>query len=107
VVEWSPIIREVLSLPPHVDIVVPKIPLPKEARRTLGEFRGQVADWEIKLEDGRRIHIVEFEDCYKVHWDLVSPHENPIGHLRKDAKHWYDLLLDVLTMLRSRFQKPF
>jgi len=51
------------------------------------------------LPDRRRIHIVEFEKFYKIHWDWVSPYENPLKHLRKDARHWYDLLIDALDGL--------
>lgn len=100
------IIRIVLSLPPHRDLTVIKSDwkLPEDARKTLGEPRGQKADWEITLKDGRRIHVVEFDKYYKIHWDLVSPCVNPLGHLRKDARHWYELLADFLSKLRYLFK---
>jgi len=100
------VIHIVLGLPPHTDLIVSKKEwqLPKNAKKTLGEPRGQKADWEIVLPDRRRIHIVEFEKFYKIHWDFVSPYENPLAHLKKDAPHWYELLLDFLTKLKSRIK---
>jgi len=100
------IIRIVLNLPPHEELVVSKSKwrLPPDAKKTLGELRGQIADWEITLDDERRIHIVEFEDHYMIHWDFVSPHVNPLKHLRLDAKHWYDLLITVLKLTKAKWK---
>jgi len=100
---WFEIINKVLSLPPHTDIIVsPKIPLPPNAKRTLGEAKGQIADWEITLSDGKRIHIVEFEDRYEIHWDIVSPRVDPLKHLRIDAPHWYEFIKSILMFLRLK-----
>jgi len=105
---WDRIIRFVLSLPQGVNVVVPKtIPLPENAKPTLGEAGilsfGRVRDWEITLPDGKRIHIVELGDRYLVHWDSVSPLEDPLGHLMKDSPKWYELIKSILTVIKNRF----
>ncbi len=93
---WSGLIEQVLRNGPYIDIVVPRYainhPLNDGFEETLGEFQGQTNDYELTLSDGRRIHIREFHDCYKVHWDKVSPKIDPFEHLRKDAPFWWALL---------------
>jgi len=98
------VVRTVLRLLPHEELVVPKSKWrpPPDAKKTFGELRGQIADWEITLEDGRRIHIVEFEDHYRIHWDIVSPHVDPLKHLRLDARYWYDVLVTALRLAIKR-----
>jgi hypothetical protein len=90
---WKKVILKVLKLKPHEDLIVRKdiLPHPKVAgfRETLGEPQGQLADYELVLDDGRRIHVREYEKYYRVHWDYVSPSIDPIGHLIYDAPHWF------------------
>jgi len=102
---WEAIIKRVLSLPPGVSLTVSKIGLPKEAKPSIGEATifGFGKDWEITLEDGKRIHIVELENCYLVHWDKISPLEDPLGHLMKDAPHWYEAVKAILLLIKNRF----
>jgi len=95
--EWASIIRGTLKLRPHEDIVIPrskvKHPLHVGFKRSIGEPKGQIADYRLRLIDGRSIHVREYKDCYKVHWDIVDPSVNPIEHLRYDAPHWYSMIL--------------
>jgi len=71
---WTEIIFKVLKLRAHEDLVIGKSILshPKVAGfiKTLGEPQSQIADYELVLEDGRRIHVREYEDYYKVHRDI-------------------------------------
>jgi len=80
-------------MPPHKSIRVPinDAPDPEKegAIRTIGEFKGQKADYEFTLNGGERIHIIKYKDFYEVHWDKVSPQINIIEHLRQDAPHWW------------------
>ncbi len=93
---WSTLIPLILSRPPHVDVMIPDhlVPDPKTEgfRVTLGEPHGQIADYELTLKDGRRVHVRKFEKFYKAHWDKVSPLIDFIGHLRYDAQHWWVIL---------------
>jgi len=90
---WFAISRNVLTKPPHVDVIIPKdmAPDPKEEgiKETIGEPQGQIQDYELTLQDGRRIHIRKFEKFYKAHWDKFSPIINAFEHLRYDAPHWW------------------
>jgi hypothetical protein len=80
------------KMPAHTDIIIPKslIPNPEAEgfRRTLGEPRGQKADYELTLEDGKRIHLLDYGDHYKAHWDWFSPLVDLIKHLLYDSPHW-------------------
>jgi hypothetical protein len=92
---WYSIIKRVLNMPPHKLIIVPidEVPDPEKegAVRTIGEYKGQEADYEFTLDEGR-VHIRKYKDHYEVHWDKVSPLVNAIEHLRQDAPHWWILL---------------
>ncbi|AEA46346.1 hypothetical protein [Archaeoglobus veneficus] len=97
---WGEVVSRVLRMDAHVDIVIPKhiVPNPIVAGfiETVGENQGQMKDYELTLPDGRRIHVREYEHCYKVHWDKVSPLVNPVEHLRRDAPDWWKVLLALL-----------
>lgn len=76
------------SLPPHVDVCIPReaVPHPGEAglKRTLGLGRGR--HYSLPLPDGGRLHVRDRGgDCYLAHWDVRDPHRDPIGHLILDS----------------------
>jgi len=100
-VNWDTLIELVLKLPPHKDVKVWKWeishPLMNGFKRSVGSPAGQKADYRLALNDGRSIHIREFDDFYRVHWDKKDPRVDPITHLAKDAPHW--LLVFVLMAL--------
>ena len=54
----------------------------------MGEAAGQFADYRLPLDDGREVHVREFDSVYTAHLDQVSAVRNPIGHLISDAPHW-------------------
>jgi hypothetical protein len=72
-------------------LVVDKISLPHPNYLGINIRRGlpagQWADYGIELPDGRGIHIKEYEDHYKVHWDRVAPSRSKIGHMIADAPY--------------------
>jgi len=87
--KWRLIISRVLELPPHKNIRLDKksVAHPRECsfRRRWGLPRGQLADWELVLEDGRGIHVREYRDRLEVHWDKVSPAVSRLKHLLRDS----------------------
>jgi len=102
-VNWQLVFDEVLTLPPHENIEVGKPNEPPEnAKLAIGTLRGQLADWEIPLTGGGRIHIVEFANRYLVHWDRKRPSRDPIGHLREDSPNMYNLVMTGMRWLFNR-----
>jgi len=98
---WVSIINEVLRRSPHEDITIPEDLLPDPEVvgfiKTIGEPQGEIAQYELMLHDGRRIHVRKFRGFYKVHWDYFSPLRDPINHLRYDAPHWWVLSITGLS----------
>jgi len=88
---------QIRSMPAHTDIIIPKSLIPDpEAEgfiRTLGEPRGQKADYELTLEDGKRIHLLDYGDHYKAHWDWFSPLVDPVKHLLYDSPQWLAVII--------------
>ncbi|MCS6768220.1 MAG: hypothetical protein RMJ59_05135 [Candidatus Nitrosocaldus sp.] len=97
---WGRIVEDVLDLPAHRDVVISKCwivhPTAVGFRRSIGEPKGQIADYRFALHDGRGIHVREYGDHYRVHWDMVDPSVSIVTHLKRDAPHIYMLLLGVL-----------
>lgn len=60
-------------------------PMAEGAERSIGLFRGQVADFRWTLADCRGVHAQEFDDYYEIHLDQIAPACDPIGHLQADA----------------------
>lgn len=61
------------------------IPRPEESGlfvRSIGEPKGQIADWRSSIPGSiRGIHVVEFRDRYEIHVDRFDPAKKPISHL--------------------------
>lgn len=78
-------------LKPHASITINKTsiehPLKAGLKKTIGEPAGQIADYEYIFSDGSRVHVREYENVYEIHWDILSPTVDPIGHLICDAPH--------------------
>jgi len=101
---WSNLIYRVLKLPVHQDIAVSKSailsPLEEGFIESIGDFKGQVADFRRPMPDGRSIHVREFKKHFLVHWDFRDPSLDPLGHLVQDAPHILGLLsLAALVVL--------
>ena len=90
-VTWDFVTLRVLQLPCHKDMRIKKSEIchPKYDgfQLNIGEPQGQLADYRKLLEDGRGLHIREYIDHYRIHWDKIHP-INLIGHLIEDAPHW-------------------
>lgn len=88
---WEQIINEVLTYPKHTDITIEKwrvSPLPNDFKPRPADDDGQIADYGLALEDETGIHVKEYDDYYKIHWDKKDPNVNPIGHLVYDSPKW-------------------
>jgi len=93
---WDNLIHHILRLPVHQDIAVSKSailsPLEEGFRVSIGEFKGQMADFRRPMPDGRSIHVKEFKKHFLAHWDFRDPSLDPLGHLVQDAPHILGLL---------------
>lgn len=100
---WVKIIRDVLEEEPHRDITIPKNTIAHPSicgfRRRIGFPKGQIADWDMVLPDGRGVHVREYSDYYRIHWDRVSPFVSRIGHLKRDAPGLFVLSVTGLSGL--------
>lgn len=94
--DWSSAIDHALSLPVHQDLELSKqdLPHPTEAGFVLsvGDPAGQQADYRLPLDDGRGVHVKEYEITYKIHWDHKDPGRDIIGHIVEDAPHWLPII---------------
>lgn len=81
---WNYVVVEVLHQPCHTNLKVRKTEIAHPSRSSFylstGEPQGQLADYRKCLQDGRGLHIREYEEYYLIHWDKVDP-SNIIGHL--------------------------
>ena len=99
---WAGVVNRVLANPVHVGLFLEKSSLPHPMSagfvNSIGELKGQLADWRMPLADGRGIHVVEFQSYYDAHWDFKDPTVDPVGHLLNDAAHWL-LLVGIVVAL--------
>lgn len=90
---WNNIISEVLVCN---TLIIPKflpdgaeMPHPSESglfRRSVGERKGQIADWRASISGSDRgVHVVEYPHVYKVHVDRYDPYKKPVEHLIHDS----------------------
>ena len=99
---WADVVRTVLENPVHIDTSFEKATLPPPESSgfvpSIGEFKGQVADWRLPLLDKRGIHAVEFEGEYSTHWDNKDPTVDWVDHLLEDAFHWV-IVIGAIALL--------
>ena len=90
---WNEVISSALA---HGNVDVPKVsvdgetvPEPMETGlfyRSIGEQKGQIADYRLSLKNSESgIHVVEFRDHYSVHVDRFDPARHPVKHLVHDS----------------------
>jgi len=96
-VDWLDVARALARLGVGVEVELGKDLLPHPSsmegfQLSLGLPRGQVADYRMGLEDGRCLHVVEYQDHYAVHLDSTDPSRDPLGHLLRDSPPWLALL---------------
>lgn len=90
---WNDIISQVLSC--HQMTLTKRLPdgtllpHPSESglfRRSVGERKGQIADWRASIAGSNRgVHVVEFKDTYSIHVDNYDPYKKPVEHLIHDS----------------------
>ena len=104
------LIKFVLNNPEHEDLIIPKAMLGNLSEfgfcESIGELQGQLRDFRLALPDRRGIHIREYNDYYKMHWDIVDPHTDPMNHLRYDAPHFFVVGALALGMLIGAAYTP-
>ena len=87
---WNAIALAVMALPQHGKLHVPRatVPHPEEAGlyRSIGLARN-CAHYRHALPDGRGLHVHEYDDHYRVHWDAVDPSVSLLRHLWHDVTH--------------------
>lgn len=97
---WDSIIQGVLQKKAHENTILSKNglshPLNSGFRKAIGEPKGQLADYRLKLPDGKSVHVGDYSDMYSVHWDNIDPIVNALEHLRQDSPLYY---LGVLTLM--------
>lgn len=55
-------------------------------RRSVGERKGQIADWRASISGSDRgVHVVEFKEFYSIHVDKYDPYKKPVEHLVHDS----------------------
>ncbi len=105
--KWSDVVAVVTAMPPHRDLALIKASLPHPSkcgfvrRRIFSEPRGQKADWELVLPDGRSVHVREYKDYYLVHWDRFSPSVSKLKHLVYDAPHWLVPIVSTIAIVAA------
>lgn len=90
---WNSVIASVLSYGtmdvPKFDSNGNRVPDPEKSgffHRSVGERKGQLADWRASVPGSRRgVHAVEFQDHYSVHVDRFDPGKEPLKHLVMDS----------------------
>lgn len=94
-----------------------EIPHPSESglfRKSIGEIHGQMSDWRASIGGSDRgVHVLEYEDCYKIHVDRYDPSKKPVQHLIKDspktgaaiALAGIGILMAARALTRSRKKK--
>lgn len=87
---WRAIAVAVMALPQHGKLSVPRDrvahPLAAGLYRSLGLAR-KCRHYRTALPDGRGLHVHEYGDHYRVHWDAVDPSVSLLRHLWHDVKH--------------------
>jgi hypothetical protein len=94
---WTGIINCVrMTLPAHQNLQVSKQPyvhpLQDGFALSIGDSKDLVPHYRKSLSDGSGIHILEYSDCYLIHWDFVDAVTNPIGHIHQDAPQYVPLM---------------
>lgn len=101
---WVGVIMNVQRLPPHVDLFIRKSlnedPKLFGFRKSLIAWKkGCISNWRLNLPNGRSIHIREYTDHFRIHWDFADPKRNPLKHFVYDTKTLFRAL--SLTGLAS------
>jgi hypothetical protein len=87
---WKGVALAVMALPKHHKVNVPRgtVPHPVAAGlyRSVGLAR-QCRHYRQAMPDGRGLHVHEFSDHYRVHWNAVDPSVSLLRHFLHDVVH--------------------
>lgn len=103
---WMKFIKKVLSIPKHTELRIPKylVTSPTEIgfeKTNLGYLKDANCQYRLMLEDGRSLHLLEYDSYYTLHWDEKDPRIDPLGHLFFDAPEILLLSFFFLLVLFS------
>ena len=105
---WDAVVHYVVeNTEAHTDVGVSKAALPNPEQDSLNFYSSTgldgstEGDYRLRIEDGRGVHIKEYDDRYAVHWDRVDPRENAIGHIAQDAPGLAVLGLGAIALVAS------
>jgi hypothetical protein len=91
---WKAIASAVMALPQHGKLHVRRdeVPHPRDAGlyRSVGLAR-KCRHYRHVLPDGRGLHVHEYDDHYRVHWDAVDPSVSLLRHLWHDVTHAFQM----------------
>ncbi|MHB1439938.1 MAG: hypothetical protein ACYCSO_07065 [Cuniculiplasma sp.] len=89
------------------------VPRPRDSglfRRSVGELKGQVADWRATVPGTDHcVHAVEYRDRYELHLDLYDPRKKPLEHLLYDSPKYAAIVATgaaaTMAIVRSFLRK--
>ena len=92
---------------------ISNVPRPKESglfRRSLGEIKGQLADWRASVPGTDQcVHAVEYRDRYELHLDRYDPGKKPLEHLLYDSPKYAAMIatgaVATLAIVRTILKK--
>ena len=94
---FNELVKYIITLPAHRDIKVNRDFFNREwlneHKSRFADYDGQNTDYRILLTDGKSIHVKEYVNHYKIHWDKSDLATNPIGHLINDAPHYIIIII--------------
>jgi hypothetical protein len=92
-IKWLKVAAALAKEPPETEVHVPKLnaqhPLDAGLRPSLGLPVGQQADFRLRMDDCRGLHVRDFGNHYEAHLDRVDPDCSLPEHLRLDAPGAY------------------
>ncbi|MEM0121116.1 MAG: hypothetical protein QW514_04500 [Thermoprotei archaeon] len=103
---WNDLIKHVQELPPHVDLLIKKSQVKEPwlygfRKSSIGWRKGAMRTWRLALTNGKGIHIREYSDHFKIHWDIADPRKNPLKHFVYDTRRLYNAIRILLIFIVS------
>lgn len=98
---WQAVALAALALPQHGKVHVPLAEVPHPLESGMYQSRGMARrckHYRHALPDGKGLHVHEYPDHFRVHWDAVDPSISLLRHLLHDVGH---VLGRPLRSLRS------
>ena len=106
IASWNDLIKSVQELPPHVDLLIKKSQVIEPwlcgfRKSSIGWRKGALRNWRLALSNGKSIHIREYADHFKIHWDIADPRKNPLKHFVYDTRRLYNTIRLLLVFITS------